>query len=49
MGGGFGGSATPGQVQSRYSVFTDGLGRVVQVRVGATLESQNWGGLGQSL
>ena len=28
-----------GQVQSRYSLFTDGLGRVVQVRLGATLES----------
>jgi len=39
MGGRSGGRATPGQVQSRYSLFTDGLGRVVQVRLGATLES----------
>ena len=49
MGGGSGGSPTLGQVQSRHSLFADGVGRVVQVRVGATLERQNWGGLGQSL
>ena len=49
MGGGSGGSPTLGQVQLRHSLFADGVGRVVQVRVGATLESQNWSGLGQSL
>ena len=49
MGGGSGGGATLGQVQSRYSLFTDGVGRVVQARVEAFLESQNRGGLGESL
>ena len=49
MGGGFGGSSTLGQVQSRHPLFTDDVGRVVQVLVGATLESQNRGGVGESL
>ena len=49
MGCGFGGSATLGQVKSWHSVFTDGVGCVVQIRVGATVESQNGGGLGPCL
>ena len=38
MGGGFGGSSTLGQVQSRHPLFTKGVGRVVQVRLGANLK-----------
>jgi len=40
MGGRPSGSTTLGQVQSRYPLSTDVLGRVVQVRVGATLETK---------
>jgi len=48
MGGGSGGSTTLGQTQSRYPLLADGIGRVVQVRVGTALESQNRGGFGES-
>ena len=40
MGGGFGGSPTLGQVQSRHPLFADGVGCIVQVRVGATLKAK---------
>ena len=49
MGCRFGGSATLGQVQPRGTVPDDRGGCSVQVRVGPTVESQDWGGRGPSL
>ena len=49
MGGQSGGSAALGQTQWRHAVSVDGVGRVVQVRVGRTAQRQDRLVLGPSM
>ena len=49
MGGRSGGSATFGQTQWRHAVSVDGVGRVVQIRVGGTAQRQDRPVLGPSV
>ena len=49
MGGRSGGSATFGQTQWRHAVSVDGVGRLVQIRVGGTAQRQDRPVLGPSV